>query len=228
MELFVLSLWINKGDIQLAEKILAKDAKTSNIYLTRGGKQIDSSGKECLWGFHPVKILKKVTKRDLLLTKAIELETAKYFSEGEQLRKEAEKFKDETVRVVVLTPWQTELDLSPDYPLEIVDLKTLPTEFNSALIGTTKISVDDEAPFEYIEKLKACGEKKQEEEEEIIHKEKSNKDKIIEELKKGTPIKQIAEKIGIKDSNVYSCMQSLKLKGYKVKKVGKGTFKIVK
>ena len=51
---------------------------------------------------------------------------------------------------------------------------------------------------------------------------------ILEELGKGTPIKKIAEMTGMIYQNVYGAILQLKKKGYKIQKVGKGTFQIVK
>jgi len=179
----------------MAEKVLAKDAEINKIYLTKGGKQVDSKDKEHLWGFHPVRILKKETK------------------------------DDEVTKVIVFTPWQTKLDLEPDYPLEVTNLQTLPTETTPVLIGAKKVSTDDEAPSGYVEKLKTT--KKEERVREDPQ--RTEKDIIVEELKKGTPTKQIAEKIkGMDYRAVYGFIQQLKKKGtYRIQKVEKGAFKIV-
>ena len=180
----------------MAEKVLAKDAKVNSIYLTKGGKQVDKHGKEHLWGFFPVRVLKKLTND-----------------------------ADEITKVIVFTPWQTKLDLEPDYPLEITDLQTLPTETTPLLLGAKKISTDDNAPPEYVEKLKDT----KEEEHVREDSQRGNKEIIIEELEKGTSTKQIAEKIeGMDYRAVYGYIQQLKKKGtYEIQKVGKGTYKIV-
>jgi len=178
----------------MAEKVLAKDAEINSVYLTRGGKQVDAKGKESLWGFHPVRVLRK------------------------------EFQKDEIIKVAVLTPWDTELPLDPNYPLEVTDLQTLPAE-STSILTDRKVSFDDEAPPEYIEKLKTT--KKEEQVREDPH--KDNKSIVVEELKKGTPLKQIVEKVeGMDYHAVYSYVSQLKKNGvYKIQKVGKGIFKIV-
>lgn len=180
----------------MAEKVLAKDAKINKIYLTKGGKQVDAQSKEHLWGFHPVRVLKKETKDD-----------------------------DEVKKVIVFTPWETKLGLEPDYPLEVTDLQTLPTETTPMLINAKRISTDDEAPPEYVEKLKDT--KKEEQVRESPN--KGDKELIVAELWKGTPLKEFAKKLTRMDyATAYIYIRQLQKKGiYKIQKLGKGVFKIV-
>lgn len=182
----------------MVEKVLAKDAKINKIYLTKGGNAVDKYEKEHLWGFYPVRVLKKVTND-----------------------------AGEVTKVTVFTPWQTKLDLEPDYLLKITDLQTIPTETTPGdlLLSVKRISTDDEAPSEYIEKLKEVKEEEQVREDS----QRGNKETIIEELKKGTSTKQIVEKIeGMDYHAVYSFIQQLRKKGtYEIQKIGKGTYKIV-
>lgn len=180
----------------MAEKILAKDSKIGSIYLTKGGRQIDSQNKETFWGFYSVRIIKKINNEE-----------------------------GEIKRVVVFTPWQTELNLPPDYSLEVTDLKVLSTDFNPILTGATKISTDDEAPPEYIKKLKSL--EKKEQVSEISYKNKDKKEALLEELKKGSSINEIAKILNKTSSNIYVSINNLKKKGYKIKKVEKGVFKLV-
>jgi len=184
----------------MSEKILAKDAQLGSIYLTRGGKQLDDAKKECLWGFHPVQVLRYENGPDGSLK-----------------------------RVIVYTPWGTELVLNPDYPLETTDLQTLPVEtVNPVLINTTKVS-DENAPEEYVQKLKEI---KKEQPQENSSKE-GNKPKtkfecqqILEELKKGTPVKEMAKILKLDYRVVYGHIQQLKKK-FKIQKVGKGIFQLM-
>jgi hypothetical protein len=184
----------------MAEKVAAKDAQVGTIYLTRGGKQLDSAKKECLWGFYPVKVLGKTT--------------------GE----------DGTIKnVVVGTPWGTEIQLKLDYPLEISDLKELPAEISSPLANTTKISQDEEAPVEYVQKLKEAlkvGEVEGAEKESRNKTSKFEHQQIVEELKKGTSVKEMTKIVKMEYRAIYSIIQQLKKK-YRIQKVEKGTFKIV-
>lgn len=238
----------------MAEKILAKDAKINSIYLTRGGKQVDTKGAGSLWGFYPVRVIRKVIKDNTEEIKTTVIEMVKGYgvevpddwqgpvqfgikmvydgvtlnnSQKEAVEKKIKEMKsqEEVLRVIVFTPWQTELDLLPDYPLEVTDLQTLPASdhFNIP-IKTTKISTDEEAPPEYVEELKNVKEEEQAPE----NKQRNHKDTILEELGKGTPIKKIAEMTGMIYQNVYGAVLQLKKKGYKIQKVGKGTFQIVK
>lgn len=182
----------------MADKILAKDAAINSIYLTRGGKQKTVDGKVCLWGFHPV----RVSSMKLI--------------------------DDKVAKVVVFTPWKTELLLNPDYPLEITDLQTLPAVSTPIMIKAEKISSDDEAPAEYVKKLKSAKREEQVQEDP----QKDNKAKIFEELKEGTPTKQIVEKIkGMDYRAVYGYINQLekdlaKEGVYRLLKLKKGVFKI--
>lgn len=179
----------------MAEKVLAKDTKINKIYLTKGGKQVDTQSKEHLWGFHPVRVLKKETK------------------------------DDEVTKVIVFTPWETKLGLEPNYPLEATDLQTLPTETTPVLINSKKVSTDNEAPPGYVEKLK--GAKKEEQVRESPN--KGDKELIVAELRKGTPLKEFAKKLTRMDyPTAYIYIRQLQKKGiYKIQKLGKGVFKIV-
>lgn len=179
----------------MTERILAEDAEVNKIYLTKGGKQVDTKDKEHLWGFHPVRILKKVVR------------------------------DDEVIKVIVFTPWQTELDLEPDYPLEITDLQTLPTETTPMLIHAKRVSTDDNAPLEYVEKLKDT--KKEEQVRESPN--KRDKELIVAGLREGTPLKVIAKKLTrMNYSTAYIYVRQLQKKGiYRIQKLAKGTFKIV-
>jgi len=185
----------------MSEKILAKDAQLGSIYLTRGGKQLDETKKECLWGFHPVQVLKRENGLDGNLK-----------------------------RVIVYTPWGTELALNPDYPLETTDLQTLPVEtINPALINTTKVSGDESAPEEYVQKLKEIKKEQSQEkssEEGSKPKTKFESQQILEELKKGTPVKEMAKILKLDYRVVYGHIQQLKKK-FKIQKIGKGTFQLV-
>jgi hypothetical protein len=186
----------------MAEKIAAKDAQLGSIYLTRGGKQLDNNKKECLWGFYPVQILRRENDSEGILKK-----------------------------VVVYTSWGTELFLDPDYPLEATDLQTLPSvkNVNSILTGA-KISHDDEVSEKYILQLKKVPET--EEVEEGSKKENRNKtgkfenQQILEELKKGTPVKEMVKILKMEYRTIYGIIQQLKKK-YRIQKIEKGVFKIV-
>lgn len=184
----------------MSEKILAKDAKLGSIYLTRGGKQLDETKKECLWGFHPVQILRRENGPDGNLK-----------------------------RVVVYTPWGTELVLNPDYLLEVTDLQTLPVgTVNPVLINTTKVS-EEEAPEEYMQKLKEIKKEQSQgksSEEGSKPKTKFESQQILEELKKGTPVKEMAKILKLDYRVVYGHIQQLKKK-FKIQKVGKGIFQLV-
>jgi len=240
----------------MAEKILAKDAKINSIYLTRGGKQADTKEAGSLRGFYPVRAIRKVIKDNTEEIKTTVIEMVKGYgvevpddwqgpvqfgikmvydgvtlntSQKEAVEKKIKEMKsqEEVLRVIVFTPWQTELDLLPDYPLEVTDLQTLPSEdhFINRLIKSTKISIaitNEEAPPEYIEELKNI--KEEEQAPENVQKNYV----ILKELEKGTPITKIAKMTGKSYQNVYQKVKQLQKKGYKIQKVGKGTFQIVK
>ena len=245
----------------MAEKILAKDAKINNIYLTKGGKQVDTKGTESLWGFYPVRVIKKVVKDNTEKIKAAAVEMIEGYGieipdnwlgpidsgfkitydginldvpQKEAVEKKIKEMKghEEITRVIVFTPWQTELDLSPNYPLEAADLQILPSSdpadhfINQPKTGVTKISSDGEAPSEYIEKLQDI--KEGEQAPENIKKTDSFKDSILDALEKGIPVKQIAKELSTKYLKVYCYIQQLQKKGYKIQKIGKGIFQIVK